>query len=52
MCGRRPGTISSSCVFLALILQEELGKRQLDIKWDPLKGKKQLVDRLQVRGEA
>jgi len=29
-------------------LQEELGKRQLDVKWDPLKGKKQLVDRLQA----
>lgn len=28
--------------------QEELGKRQMDLKWDPLKGKKQLVDRLQV----
>ena len=29
-------------------LQEELGNRGLDIKWDPLKGKKMLQDRLQV----
>lgn len=31
-------------------LQEELKKRALDAKWTPLKGKKELVDRLQVRG--
>ncbi len=29
-------------------LQEELTKRGLDVKWQPLKGKKVLVDRLQV----
>lgn len=29
-------------------LQEELTKRGLDTKWNPLKGKKELVDRLQV----
>jgi len=29
-------------------LQSELGKRALDTKWNPLKGKKELVDRLQV----
>jgi hypothetical protein len=27
-----------------------MAKRGLDTKWDPLKGKKVLVDRLQVRG--
>jgi hypothetical protein len=31
-------------------LQEALSTRGLDTKWDPLKGKKQLVDRLQVGG--
>lgn len=31
------------------LLQEELKKRALDAKWTPLKGKKELVDRLQVR---
>lgn len=30
-------------------LQEALGARGLDTKWTPLKGKKELVDRLQVR---
>ncbi len=30
-------------------LQEELKKRGLDSKWTPLKGKKELVDRLQVQ---
>lgn len=30
-------------------LQEELTKRGLDVKWQPLKGKKILVERLQVR---
>lgn len=30
-------------------LQEALGKRGLDTKWTPLKGKKELVDRLQAR---
>ena len=30
-------------------LQEELTKRGLDTKWNPLKGKKELVDRLQAR---
>lgn len=29
-------------------LQEELTKRGLDVKWQPLKGKKVLVERLQV----
>lgn len=29
-------------------LQEELTKRGIDVKWQPLKGKKVLVDRLQV----
>ena len=29
-------------------LQEELSKRGMDVKWQPLKGKKVLVDRLQV----
>ncbi len=29
-------------------LQEELTKRGMDVKWQPLKGKKVLVDRLQV----
>ena len=29
-------------------LQQELTKRGLDVKWQPLKGKKALVDRLQV----
>jgi hypothetical protein len=29
-------------------LQEELSKRGLDTKWNPLKKKKELVDRLQV----
>ncbi len=29
-------------------MQEELTKRGLDTKWNPLKGKKELVDRLQV----
>lgn len=29
-------------------LQEELGKRSLDTKWTPLKGKKELVGRLTV----
>lgn len=29
-------------------LQEELTKAGLDTKWNPLKGKKELVDRLQV----
>lgn len=33
----------------ALPLQEELTKRGLDTKWNPLKGKKELVERLQVR---
>lgn len=30
-------------------LQEELSKRGLDTKWNPLKKKKELVDRLQAR---
>ncbi len=30
-------------------LQEALGKRGLDTKWTPLRGKKELVDRLQAR---
>jgi hypothetical protein len=30
-------------------LQEELSKRGLDTKWNPLKKKKELVDRLLVR---
>ena len=30
-------------------LQEELTKRSLDTKWNPLKGKKELLERLQVR---
>ncbi len=29
-------------------VQEEMGRRGLDTKWDPLKGKRVLVDRLQV----
>ncbi len=29
-------------------LQEQLSQRKLDTKWNPLKGKKELVDRLQV----
>ena len=29
-------------------LQEELTKRSLETKWNPLKGKKELVERLQV----
>lgn len=33
-------------------LQEELTKRGLDTKWNPLKGKKELVDRLQVGAPA
>ena len=34
--------------WLSIWLQEELKKRALDAKWTPLKGKKELVDRLQV----
>lgn len=30
-------------------LQEELGKRSLSTEWNPLKGKKVLVERLQAR---
>ena len=30
-------------------LQEALSKRGLDTKWNPLKSKKELVDRLQVK---
>ena len=33
-------------------LQEELGKRGLDTKWTPLKGKKELTARLSVRPSA
>ena len=29
-------------------LQQELSKRSLDTRWTPLKGKKELVDRLKV----
>lgn len=32
-------------------LQEALKARGLDTKWSPLKGKKELVDRLQVRSQ-
>ena len=35
-------------LFLAHPEQEELGKRGLDKKWTPLKGKRELVARLQV----
>jgi hypothetical protein len=43
--GDRRGT---SADWLSIWLQEELKKRALDAKWTPLKGKKELVDRLQV----
>lgn len=38
----------TSADWLSIWLQEELKKRALDAKWTPLKGKKELVDRLQV----
>lgn len=45
---RRRYRYPSSTPALQQPLQEELAKRGLDTKWDPLKGKKTLVDRLQV----
>jgi hypothetical protein len=40
--------VPTTTSFVMLRLQEELKKRALDAKWTPLKGKKELVDRLQV----